>query len=190
VITKGSEPKSMVNIVFTSPATYNSADAYALRSLSEVMDIKLVEQLREEKGGVYGVGATGNMTKIPYESYTFTISFPCAPDNADTLTKAAIEELKKIIRSGVSAEDLEKVKEQQLRKLEVDIKQNGYWMSSLYDAYYNDLNPDEILKRKKQIEQLTSKMIQDAARKYINPSSYTRATLKPAKSEENKPKPF
>src|SRR6185503_11824242 len=54
VITKGADPKSMVNIVFTMPVPYNAADAYVLRSLADVMDIKLVEQLREEKGGVYG----------------------------------------------------------------------------------------------------------------------------------------
>ena len=71
VITKGSDPKSYVNLVFTSPAAYNTSDAYALRSLGEVMDIKLVEQLREEKGGVYGVSAFGAMTRIPYSYYTF-----------------------------------------------------------------------------------------------------------------------
>jgi zinc protease len=190
VITKGSEPKSFVNIVYTAPAAYNASDAYALRALAEVMDIKLVEQLREEKGGVYGVGASGNMSKTPYPSYSFTITFPCAPDNADALTVAAIEELKKIIASGVSASDLEKVKEQELRKLEVDAKQNSYWINSLFDAYYNNYSPEEILKRRKQIEELSSKMIQDVAKKYIDPAKYIRATLKPGKNEESKPKPF
>ena len=97
-------------------------DAYALRSLGEVMNIKLVEQLREEKGGVYGVSAFGAINKIPYSYSTFNISFPCAPENADTLSKAAIDELKKIIKNGVTPEDIEKVKEQQKRKLETDLK--------------------------------------------------------------------
>lgn len=190
VVIKGSDPKSFVNILFTAPVKYDSRDAYAIRCLGEVMDIKLVEKLREEKGGVYGVGASGNMAKIPYSYYSFNISFPCAPENVDTLSQAAIDELKKIISTGVSKEDIEKVKEQQLRKLEVDIKQNGYWMSSLYDAFYNDNDPKNILTRKKQIEDLNSKMIQDAARKYINVNAYIKATLKPDKNVENKPKLF
>jgi zinc protease len=130
------------------------------------------------------------MSKIPYSYYTFTITFPCSPDNVDTLSQAALDELRKVIEQGVSKEDLEKVKEQQLRKLEVDIKQNNFWMNNLFDAYYNGNNPGLILERKKQIEQLNSKTIQDAARKYINLKSYIRATLKPDKNQENKPKPF
>ncbi len=107
-----SDPKSFVNILFTAPVKYDGKDAYALRCLGEVMDIKLVEKLREEKGGVYGVGASGTMAKIPYSYYSFNISFPCAPENADTLSQAAIDELKKIINGGVPKEDIEKVKEQ------------------------------------------------------------------------------
>jgi zinc protease len=189
VITKGSDPKSQVNLVFTYPATFNAEENYALRSLAEVMDIKLVEKLREEKGGVYGVGAYGSIAKIPYSYSTFTITFPCAPENADTLTRAAIDEIRKIISAGVSAEDLEKIKEQQRRKLEVDIKQNIYWMNSLFDAYFSDVDPNDILKRQKQIETLSSKMIQEAAKKYINLNSYIRAVLKP-ENVGNQPKPF
>jgi zinc protease len=183
VISKGTDPKSMVNLVFTMPAPYNANDNYALRSLGEVMDIKLVEKLREEKGGVYGVGAYGSMAKIPYSYANFTISFPCAPENVETLSNAAMDELKKIIREGVAATDLEKIKEQQRRKLEVDIKQNIFWMNSLFDAYYSGNNPADILKRQQQIDGLTSKMIQDAAKKYINPDKFIRAVLKPEKKE-------
>lgn len=187
VITKGADPKSVVNIVFTGPAVYSVNDAYALRSLGELMDIKLVEQLREEKGGVYGVSASGGINRIPYSNYVFNITFPCAPDNADTLTDAAIKELKKIITSGVSTEDLEKIKEQQKRKLEVDIKQNSFWSNNLFDAYFYGSNPSEILNKQKMIDSLSSKMIQDAAKKYINLNSYIRATLKPDIKQEEKP---
>ncbi|HNR15311.1 MAG TPA: insulinase family protein [Chitinophagaceae bacterium] len=187
VITKGADPKSVVNIVFTGPAVYSANDAYALRSLGELMDIKLVEQLREEKGGVYGVSASGGINRIPYSNYVFNITFPCAPDNADTLTDAAIKELKKIITSGVSTEDLEKIKEQQKRKLEVDIKQNSFWSNNLFDAYFYGSNPSEILNKQKMIDSLSSKMIQDAAKKYINLNSYIRATLKPDIKQEEKP---
>ena len=190
VITRGEDPKSVVNIIFTSPVSYNADDAYVLRSLGEVMNIKLDEQLREEKGGVYGVSAFGDIRKIPAGYSSFSISFPCAPENIDTLSKAAIDELRKIIMNGVTAEDLEKVKEQQKRKLEVDLKQNQFWMTSLYDAYYLGNNPADILNKQKQTESLTSKMLQDVAKKYINLNSYIRVVLKPDKIAEKTLKPF
>ena len=190
VITKGSDPKSQVSLVFTNPVTYSSSDAFALRSLADVVDIKLIEQLREEKGSVYGVSAQGSISRIPYSYSTFSISFPCAPENADTLSKSAIEELRKIIMTGVSHEDIEKVKEQQKRKLEVDIRQNSFWLNSLYEAYYLGNNPSDISKRQKQSETLTSKLLQDVAKKYINLNSYIRATLKPDKKEDSPLKGF
>ncbi len=189
-INKGEEPQSLVNIVFTAPTVYNPADAYALRSLGEAVSIKLVEQLREEKGSVYGVTAFGGMQKMPYSFSTFNISFPCAPENVDTLTAAAIAEVRSVIKNGVTEADLAKVKEQQKRKLEVDMKQNMFWMTNLYDAYFNGNDPKLILQKEKQINSLTGKMLQDAAKKYVNPAKYIRAVLKP-ESEKDKPKkPF
>ena len=190
VFLKGSEPQSQVNMVFTGPAVFNPVEQYALVSLGELMSIKLVEKLREEKGSVYGVGAYGSMAKLPYPNSSFTISFPCAPENVDSLSRAAIEELKKIMEQGVAAADLEKVKEQQKRKLEVDLKQNNFWMNSLYEAYFNGNNPADISRKLKMYEQLSSKMIQDAARKYINLNQYIRAVLKPEQNGDKTLKPF
>lgn len=190
VFLKGTEPKGQVSLVFTAPAVYNADDNYALRSLGELMDIKLVEKLREEKGAVYGASAFGSIARIPYSYSSFSISFPCDPDNADSLTQMALGELKKIMNNGVSDEDLSKIREQQLRKLEVDQKQNNYWMNNLYDAYYNQYDPALILKKQKQIEGLQSRSIQDAARKYINLNNYIRAVLKPENNSDKNRKPF
>jgi zinc protease len=178
-IHKGSEQQSLVTIVFTNPVPFNSTDGYALRSLGELLSIKLVEQLREEKGGVYGVNAFGTLQKIPYSFSSFTITFPCAPENVETLTKAAIAEVNKVISNGVSDEDIAKVKEQQKRKLEVDLRENQFWVNNLYDAYYNGTDPKLILKKENQVAGLTSKILQDAAKKYLNPNKYIRAVLKP-----------
>jgi len=185
-INKGSDQKSLVAMVFNTPAPYSAKEALSLNSLAEIMSIKLIEQLREEKGGVYGISAYANFSRIPVSAASFTVTFPCAPDNVDTLSKAVIDELKKIIKDGVSAEDLEKIKEQQKRKLEVDSKQNRFWMDNIYDAFFYGTNPKEILEKQKMTDALTAKMIQDAAKKYINLNSYIIATLKPDK-EADKP---
>jgi zinc protease len=189
-INKGSEQQSQVNMVFTGPATYNSDDAYALRSLGELLTIKLVEQLREEKGSVYGVGAFGNMQKVPYQHTMFNISFPCAPENVDTLTRAVLNEINKVIKNGVSETDLAKVKEQQKRRLEVDLKENRFWVNNLYDASFNGSNARQILDLEKKISELSSKAIQDAARKFVNPARYIRAVLKPGTADTKPLKPF
>jgi zinc protease len=188
-IAKGEEQQSLVSLQFISPAPYSQDDAYKIKSLGELMSIKLVEKLREEKGSVYGISANGNMAKYPYNYSAFTINFPCAPENVDTLTRSVIEELRTIIKTGVSEEDLAKIKEQQRRKLETDLRQNQYWLNNLYDAYYLGNDPAKSILRQKQIESLTGKMIQDVAKKYINLSAYIRGVLMPEKAAD-KLKPF
>jgi zinc protease len=46
-----------------------------MQALGEVLTIKLVEQLRENESGVYGVNARGSMNKMPYGSFNFSIPF-------------------------------------------------------------------------------------------------------------------
>ncbi|MBK6938479.1 MAG: hypothetical protein IPH18_17725 [Chitinophagaceae bacterium] len=70
------------------------------------------------------------------------------------------------------------------------MKQNQFWMSNLYDAYFFGTKPSEILHKQKMTEDLTSKMIQGAAKKYINLNNYIRATLKPDKDAEKPLKGF
>jgi zinc protease len=188
-ITKGEEQQSLVTMQFITPTAYNTADAFTLRGLGELMSMKLVEKLREEKGGVYGITALGNMNKYPFSYSAFSITFPCAPENADTLSKAALAELQQIITTGVNEEDLAKVKEQQRRKLETDLRSNQYWLTGLYDAYLLGTNPVQNVFRQKQIEALTGNMIRDAAKKYINLSAYIRGILMPEKPGD-KLKPF
>ena len=83
-----------------------------------------------------------------------------------------------------------KIKEQKKRKLEVEVKENAFWLNGLYDSYFYGTNPRLILEREKQINSLTSKMIQDVAKKYINVNNYIRVALKPEKPGEKTLKPF
>jgi phosphotransferase system enzyme I (PtsP) len=50
-----------------------------------VLSIKLRENLREDKGGVYGVRANASVEKYPKPSYRVNIGFGCAPENVETL---------------------------------------------------------------------------------------------------------
>ena len=108
VVNKGKDPKSTVNIMFYGDCKYDSDEAFALKALGDVLTIKLVEELRENESGVYGVGARGSMNKKPYGSYNFSISFPCGPENAETLTASALRELNKIIENGPEQKDVDK----------------------------------------------------------------------------------
>ena len=56
-----------------------------MKSLAQVLSIKLIESLREEKGGVYSGRVSARVTKYPAERYLMAVMFPCAPDNTQML---------------------------------------------------------------------------------------------------------
>jgi len=179
IVKKGTDPKSLVTINFTGVKRYDRRENHILRSLGEVLTIKLVEMLREEKGEVYGVGASGGSIKYPEESYEFRIGFPCAPENVDDLVAAAFAEIDKIKKDGVTDEDLKKVKETQRRNREESLKQNNYWLSQLRSFYFAELSLDSFYQSEELTTRLSSNDLQEAANKYINMDNYVKVVLMP-----------
>jgi zinc protease len=168
VVNKGKDPKSNVTIMFYGDADYSSKEAVAMTALGEVLTIKLVEELRENESGVYGVSARGIISKVPYGSYNFNIGFPCGPENAEKLTASALAELDKIIKNGPEEKDVNKYKEAEALEYKKKIKENRYWMSNFTRAFMNGSNPEDILVASEKVKAVTTKEIQEVAVKYLS----------------------
>src|SRR5690606_31238532 len=106
---KGSEPQSRVAMIFSGPTSYDRMKEAQLSILGEALQIKLRESLREDAGGVYGVGVSTGMSKFSEERYTVSISFRCAPDNVDKLMGLVLEEMDKMKEQGPMQSYVEKV---------------------------------------------------------------------------------
>jgi zinc protease len=167
VVNKGTDPKSTVMIRYYGDAPYSPKEDLALQALGEILTIKLTEQLREKESGVYGIGARGSMGKVPYGSYSFSISFPCGPENAEKLTESALKEVQKIVDNGPDEKDLSKFKEAEFLEYKKSIKENKYWLNYLNEAYLNGTNPENILKVEERVTALTAKDVQEVAKKYL-----------------------
>jgi zinc protease len=179
VVKKGLEPKSQVRIVFTGPFTWTPENRYEMGSLASVLRIKFREALREEKGGTYGVSVSGSTWQYPSPEYRFTISFGCAPDRVEELTRAAFEQVDSLGRYGPAGTVIAKVKETQRRERETDLKKNGFWLSTLQFYYDNNDDPGRVLKYDEFVEKLSSPMIQSASQRYLNMKNYVKVTLVP-----------
>ncbi len=182
IIKKGTEPKSNVMIRYTGEATYSAKEKHLLKSLGEILSIKLIEKLREDESGVYGVGARGSMNKIPYGSYNFTISFPCGPENVIKLKDAALAEVQSIIDNGPEEKDVAKIKEAQLIEYKENLKKNKYWINGLKSADYNQVDKLKIVGATKDIDAITGEDIKAVAKKYLS-KGHILAVLYPEDKE-------
>lgn len=168
IVKKGKDPKSTVRIMFYGDCEYNAKEDMALKALGDVLTIKLIEELRENESGVYGVSANGNISKTPYGNYNFNIGFPCGPENAEKLVDSALRELQKMIDNGPEEKDLEKFKEAERLSFKEEIKENKFWMDKLTSAYYNGGNAEEMLNYVEKVNAITTKELQAIAKKYVS----------------------
>lgn len=180
-VKRGTEQKSFVTIVFSGPATYSSKENLSMQALIEVLNIKLIETLREDMSGVYGAGMKGQINKYPTGHYLVTASFPCGPENVEPLIKATFGEIQKLKDQGPTQTDLDKVKETWVKQYREEVKDNGYWASRLLQSFEGGTDPTEILTVEKRIQALTLREVQDAARQYLNNQNIVEVVLNPEK---------
>ena len=81
--------------------------------------------------------------------------------------------------SGITEKYLSKVKENQRRSHETNLKENRFWLNSLRFSYYHQREPSQILEYDNLVEKLTLKAVQRAARKYFNTENYVKVVLYP-----------
>lgn len=168
IVKKGKDPKSMVQISFSGETKYDTKEDLAMQALGKILTIKLVEQLREEEGGVYGAGASGRLNKFPYENYSFSIRFPCGPENVDKLVASSLNELDKIIKSGPEEKDLNKYKEGELNDYRDNLKKNSFWITHLTGTYMGRNSANSILEFESKLKTLTAEEVQKVAKKYCS----------------------
>lgn len=179
-IAKGSEPKARVALTFHGGETWSRDAENDMLMLGEVLRIRLREVLREDMGGVYGVSASGGLSRRPKQEFTFGVSFSCAPDNIDKLEKAVFDEIKALQANGIGADYLAKVKELRRRAHETNLKENGYWLRELGVAYTYADDPKLVLDFEAMVNKVTSDRVKAAAKKYLASTQYILGELRPA----------
>ncbi|MBK5189402.1 MAG: insulinase family protein [Gemmatimonadaceae bacterium] len=179
-VKRGIEPKAQTAIVFTGPFDFTWENVQQIAALSDLLEIKLRERLRQDLGGTYGVGVSASPARIPRQSYMLRIDFGSAPERAAELQKAVFAEIDSVKANGVSEKDLQKIRETDLRQRETNLRQNRYWMSLLASYDINGWDPALILKYDDQVRKLSSADLQAAAREYFDTSRYVVVQLLPA----------
>lgn len=178
---KGKEQKSLIVGVYSGEVPYSDALDMKADAISEILNIRIIEELREKIQGIYGGGTQSQFEKYPYPHYTFFLQLPCGPEKVDTLLYAANKEIQNLIKDGPSKENLEKVKQQWREQYKVNIKENGTWLSELQSFNFPGNNPDYFINYEKYVNALTAKDIQDGAKLLLSTKNVVTGILMPEK---------
>ena len=179
---RGKEQQAMINLMFEGETEYNRDNRLQLAALLEVLNIKIIEKLREDMSGMYGGGLNGSIVKRPYEHFTINATIPCGPDNVDKLTTALMDIIKTAQDKGIEQKDLDKVKETWENQYHVNLQNNNFWLDNLSNAFINQDNPENILDYEQKISTITVEDLQKAAKKFLTLNNMVKSVMYPENS--------
>lgn len=179
VVRKGLEPKGITQIVFTGEFDLSRENLYSLAALSDLLRLRLREALREELGGTYGVDVRAGGSGEPYPQYQFSIGFGSDPARIDELSRVVFQQIEEIRRTGPTAEELQKVREMELRSREVDLRSNHFWVMQLMSYDRSGWDFRDILAFPAWADGLRAETLQTAASRYLRTSNYVQVSLVP-----------
>jgi zinc protease len=178
-VRKGVEPKAQTVVLFHGETPFGPRERHALRSLTEYVEMRLLDNLREALGGTYSVQVGGTLERIPRERFTVTISYGSAPERADSLFATVLAVLDSVKAGAIDTADVAKVREQQLRQLEVSLKENSYWLVNLAARAENGEPLENMLTYAEFIRGLTAGQLRESAQKYLPANNRARFVLLP-----------
>lgn len=177
----GSEPKSMVNEMSYFYTPYVQKDELELNLLSEVINNRITDIIREKMSAIYGGGAGLRLQKFPKEKFMMQSYLPCGPENAEKVKVAFWGILNDCKKPGnIQADELSKATETSLQKYKVGIKTNNFWLASLskYDQF--GLPTENILNMESRLKAVSPASLGATANKYLNSKNVLHALMMPA----------
>jgi zinc protease len=184
VAKKGTDPQSRVSLTFHGPFEFTRENRFAIRMMASVLNIRLREELREDRGGVYGVSVGASPSDRPDAMYRFQIGFGCDPARVKELKDAVMEQITWIKNAEEMDKYLEKVKEQERRSFETSLRENRFWLSTIQFYYERpDEDPAQLLKLPETVEKINAPEIRKAAQEYLNLQRLVDVTLYPENFE-------
>ena len=164
-------------ILYSASLPYNIKNKTCLTAIGSILNIRYIESIREKEGGSYGVGVRANMSNVPVDEAVISMKFDTDPDKQLRLMSIIHAEVDEIIAKGPRPDDLQKVKENMLKKLSEDEAENNWWQCALIQYYKNGLN--FVADYKPAIEALTSENIRETLIQIVSQGNVMEIVMKP-----------
>lgn len=187
IVHKGTAPKAYSRIIFHGAFEYSWEHRLELDALQQLLDMRLRDALREDKGGTYGVGVSAMGSWIPYARYSLSLSFGSAPERVEELAAAAFAVIDSVKRTGPSADEMAKIRETFLRAHETGLRENAAWLRWMSDHDEDGRDQHATVQYPALVERLTPDQLRDAARRYLDLTQYARFTLLPEETPKAVP---
>jgi len=164
-------------IQYSASLPYNLTNDIVIRAIGDILTLRYTESIREKEGASYTIQASGSLGKIPVDEATLRIQFETDPVKQEKMKAIIYSEINQIIEKGTRVDDLQKVKENMLKKYTEDLTENGWWQNAVTTFYKDNLNL--VADYKTTVETLTPEKIQTALKNIVTQKNVLEVVMKP-----------
>ncbi|MDR1180849.1 MAG: insulinase family protein [Bacteroidales bacterium] len=182
----GMEEQGFLAICFEEKMDWNVKNVLCFDIFSGVMDLFLIEEIREKMGGTYSPEIEVTTEKLPESIFSCTFYISCNPKKAKKISSACFKLLNQLLTKGFDDDHFSKAVQQIKKSREVSAKENSYWRSYIASKLFNgdDLKDRETYNSL--LETITKEEVINAVRTMFNPNHYLEVTLYPEKKSSKK----
>ncbi|MGJ5642615.1 M16 family metallopeptidase [Formosa sp. S-31] len=133
-------PQTSVKILFEDYVDIDVRKELILNIAGQLLSSRYLEEIRENEGGSYSVGAWGYARHTPKEKYIFQVKFNCNPDMTDKLVDIVYNEFK-TLETTVNENTLIEAKKSLIKKRMESENDNSFWLNQIVeqDTYGLDI---------------------------------------------------
>lgn len=125
-------PKTSIYVHFENQkVSFSNKNQIMAYMLSQLLDKRYLEKIREDEGGSYGVQVGSSLSKNPTPTFSLVISFDCNPDKKAKLLQIVYDEIENIAQKEADAKILSDIKQDLIKSNQQNIKSNSYWLSTI-----------------------------------------------------------
>jgi zinc protease len=142
---------------------------------SGALSSRLGTRVRQQEGLSYSIGSGLGASSLDKRA-SFTISAICNPQNIGRVEKAIAEECERLLRDGVTQDELDRARQGYLRAQKVRRATDEALVGVLADLSHTGRTMEYYAELEKKIEALTPEQVVAAARKHIDPKNLVIVT--------------
>ncbi|MBR5464704.1 MAG: insulinase family protein [Alistipes sp.] len=176
------QPKVSVRYIFSGDVEYTMQNRVNMAYLTQALNARYLESIREEKGGTYGVSVWGSLSMLPTPTYTMNIQFDTNDAMADELCEIILKEIEEIATNGPKTEDIEKTREFCFKEWASSLEKNSSWMNYIVAKWSNGL--DNVADQEAAHKNLTNADVQNFAKMILEKKNQIKVMMRPAAQAE------
>jgi zinc protease len=181
---KGTENKALVRLVISGDYSFSPINNLLLKALGDILQIKVLQQLREAESEVYSPSVQTIYNKNPRNRFAVIVQFGCAPKNVDHLITMVEKEMATLADKGPEADDIEKFKATYEKNVELALKDNGFWCSYLAGQYENDEDILQVHDATKNLNKISAASLKQSAEVFLSNKNIITFELLPQQAAE------